>query len=104
MYPERGGLGVLPQKNFKKIGTKSCNSKHFWLALCTIVTHATRGYITVHLWIMYNLIADIKRLIFEKPGIVNAFNTGRFCYGIYWNMWTNVLEFQMIEVSSKKKK
>ena len=31
VYPEKGeGLGVLPQKNFKKIGTKSCNSKHFW--------------------------------------------------------------------------
>ena len=28
-YPGEGGLGVLPQKNFKKITTKSCNSKHF---------------------------------------------------------------------------
>ena len=26
---KRGGLGVLPPKNFKKIGTKSCNSNHF---------------------------------------------------------------------------
>ena len=24
-----GGLGVLPHKIFKKIGIKSCNSKHF---------------------------------------------------------------------------
>ena len=64
-YPEeRGVWGVLPQKNCKKIGTKSCNS-----TLYNSCTHATRGYITVHLWIMYNLIAGIKWLVFEKPGI-----------------------------------
>ena len=33
-------------------------------------THATGGYITVYLWIMYNLIAGIKCLIeLKKPDI-----------------------------------
>ena len=29
-YAWKGGLGVLPQKNFIRISTKSCNSRQFW--------------------------------------------------------------------------
>ena len=70
-----GGLGVLPQKIFKKIGTKSrailnTSDRHFVQYIFCNCTHATGGYITVHLRIMYNLIAVIKWLIFEKPGIL----------------------------------
>ena len=69
-----GGSGGRPPEIFKENWFKIVQFLTLLIGtLHNSCTHATGGYITVHLWFMYNLIAGIKWLIFEKPcDIMNA--------------------------------
>ena len=44
----KGGLGVLPQKMYDKITTKSCNSRHIWWVHVYIDVMSQQEEWTVH--------------------------------------------------------
>ena len=72
-----GGMGVLPQKIFKKIGTKSYYSQHFWYALCTIVVLMQQEGKLLPIYEFMFLIAGIKWLILKSQVYYECINTGQ---------------------------